>query len=486
MKWRLWTLSTVLAVGLGAYPAHAAVGGGTPVSDQTAGLYALDGDTVIYQGAADAPQGMDRSGGAPRLYRYNLRTGARSEIATKGVADALTFSGGQIAYTTTSGSLTIQGLDTGKSAALISGGNTVTPQLAGGKLVYARVDSRDAYRAGDFFRYNSATGETRPLGNLAFGTLDMPRPVRFDGQLMTYTENGAPTAMDVESGKIYRQAAYTGAYSVGVGNGQVVDLKPISAAGGSYSVSLWQPVSGGYREMGSLTHPVGVEPAVSGDLLAWADNEGAVRLMDLRTGTARVLVSDGKPKRSVAVSDSFVVYVSDDGKLYAVPVGPAQAAPAAEAVFYTIKPGDLLWKVAAEHSVQLADLVRTNNLLNPNAIWPGQRLYLPFPISPRYETYTVQRGDTLAKVAVRYATTSEAIRQRNGLTSAMLYAGQKLQVGRGPDASGGEYRDYAVMPGDTWQSIARRAGISVAALLKANSLTAEGPLFAAQPIRLPR
>lgn len=484
MKWRLIALSTVLAVGFSYLPAHAAVGSGAAVSDQPTALYALDGDTVIFQNAADAPQGMGATGGAPRLYRYELRTGARSEISIKGVADALTFSGSNIAYTTTIGSLTIQGLDTGKATELLSGGVTVKPALAGGKLTYGRVNSRSD-GSGSFFRYSVAVGDTKPLGTLNFGTPDEDRPVSFDGQFIAYTDNGTPAVMDVETGKPKKMWDIHGVYTVGVGNSRVVYLE--RNADDTYTINLWHPLGSGYRKMGTLTHPVGVEPAVHSDYMAWADKDGAIRLMDLRMGTTRVLVSDGKAKRSVAVSDSYVVYTNDDGKLYAVAInGAAPAAPAAEAVFYTVQPGDLLWKIAFDHGVQLADLVRTNNMLNPNVIWPGQRLYLPFPISPRYETYTVKSGDTLAKIAVLYRTSAEAIRQRNSLPSSMLYVGQQLQVGRGPDASGAGYHDYAVLPGETWQSIARGAGVAVADLLKANFMTSEGPLMAGQPIRIPQ
>jgi lipoprotein-anchoring transpeptidase ErfK/SrfK len=47
-------------------------------------------------------------------------------------------------------------------------------------------------------------------------------------------------------------------------------------------------------------------------------------------------------------------------------------------------------------------------------------------------TYTVQPGDSLWKIARRYATTSGAIRQANKLTSDVIRVGKVLQVPQGP------------------------------------------------------
>ncbi len=44
---------------------------------------------------------------------------------------------------------------------------------------------------------------------------------------------------------------------------------------------------------------------------------------------------------------------------------------------YTVKSGDVLWKIAAQNGVSVADLVKYNNIKNPNLIFPGNVLKIP-------------------------------------------------------------------------------------------------------------
>ncbi|MDR0372402.1 MAG: LysM peptidoglycan-binding domain-containing protein [Nitrososphaerota archaeon] len=49
-------------------------------------------------------------------------------------------------------------------------------------------------------------------------------------------------------------------------------------------------------------------------------------------------------------------------------------------------------------------------------------------VQPTYLTYTIKSGDTLWLLAQRYGTTVNAIKTLNGLTSNIIYPGQKLQI----------------------------------------------------------
>jgi LysM repeat protein len=152
-------------------------------------------------------------------------------------------------------------------------------------------------------------------------------------------------------------------------------------------------------------------------------------------------------------------------------------------VFHTVAPGEVLWQIALKHGVSVHELIRANNLLNPNWLIPGQALYLPYPVSPRYEATVVRSGDTLAKIAVQFGTNSANLQKINKLPtiSTDLRIGQTLYVSRGPEAwldAGGSYQTYAVQPGDTYWSIALRAGTTVSDLLKVNRLSYPAPLYA--------
>ncbi|MCL4459285.1 MAG: LysM peptidoglycan-binding domain-containing protein [Chloroflexi bacterium] len=48
-----------------------------------------------------------------------------------------------------------------------------------------------------------------------------------------------------------------------------------------------------------------------------------------------------------------------------------------EPTIYIIRPGDTLSAIAARYGVSIEDLVRMNDIIDPNAIIPGQKLLIP-------------------------------------------------------------------------------------------------------------
>ena len=57
-------------------------------------------------------------------------------------------------------------------------------------------------------------------------------------------------------------------------------------------------------------------------------------------------------------------------------------APAATPVLYTIKKGDVLSKIAADHGITLEQLMAANkSIKNPNKIAEGQQIVIPTPES---------------------------------------------------------------------------------------------------------
>ena len=77
---------------------------------------------------------------------------------------------------------------------------------------------------------------------------------------------------------------------------------------------------------------------------------------------------------------------------------------------------------------------------------------------------TVQPGDTLTQLAVRYNTTIETIIKANDLSSTTIEAGSQLHIFP-------LYEEIMVDWGDTLTDIARRYGVSVQTLLEINSLS---------------
>ena len=46
--------------------------------------------------------------------------------------------------------------------------------------------------------------------------------------------------------------------------------------------------------------------------------------------------------------------------------------------FYNVLPGDTLWQIAQEYGTSAADLAEENAISNPNLIYPGEVLRIPY------------------------------------------------------------------------------------------------------------
>jgi LysM repeat protein len=104
------------------------------------------------------------------------------------------------------------------------------------------------------------------------------------------------------------------------------------------------------------------------------------------------------------------------GALLTLP--PGRVVPTGGAVTYFVKPGDTMFKIAAEFDTTIASILKYNpDIENPRVIFPGQRLVFPakdIVIPNTGETsYAITRGVGLSKVASAFDTTVEAILQAN-------------------------------------------------------------------------
>ena len=98
---------------------------------------------------------------------------------------------------------------------------------------------------------------------------------------------------------------------------------------------------------------------------------------------------------------------------------------------YTVQAGDNLWKIANNHGLILSDLLKLNNLNMDAIIYPGQvlRIYTKSVEPPAYQTYTVKSGDTLSGIAAKYGTTYQKIASDNDIKNVnMIRVGQVLKI----------------------------------------------------------
>lgn len=52
-------------------------------------------------------------------------------------------------------------------------------------------------------------------------------------------------------------------------------------------------------------------------------------------------------------------------------------AHAESATSYTVQRGDSVWKIATKYQIGVSEIVQANNLKNPSMIYPGQKLIIP-------------------------------------------------------------------------------------------------------------
>jgi len=58
---------------------------------------------------------------------------------------------------------------------------------------------------------------------------------------------------------------------------------------------------------------------------------------------------------------------------------PARSSPNPPVRTHTVQPGDTLYSIAAQYGWDIGTLVRANHLANPNAVYVGQQLIIPYP-----------------------------------------------------------------------------------------------------------
>ncbi len=108
-----------------------------------------------------------------------------------------------------------------------------------------------------------------------------------------------------------------------------------------------------------------------------------------------------------------------------LPVFPAYAAD------YTVTRDDSLYKIGQLFRTTVS-MIKTDNTLSSDMIYPGQVLYVPARI------YTVKSGDSLYLIAKSYGLPLASLQKANGIWDNTLMPGQKLILpGIAPEAGVG-------------------------------------------------
>jgi LysM repeat protein len=166
---------------------------------------------------------------------------------------------------------------------------------------------------------------------------------------------------------------------------------------------------------------------------------------------------------------------------------------------YVVKKGDTVYGIARRFGVSAREIMDLNNMDGFLRLHVGQEIRLPREdeetsvsefdhIAKKYGfstrdtiKYTVERGDSLLKIAKMYSMKVSELKELNGLASDFIRAGQQLEVYR-PNSfvsnvsNVGSKRDiieYTVEHGDSLSKIAKKHSMKIAELIELNGLSGD-------------
>jgi LysM repeat protein len=159
--------------------------------------------------------------------------------------------------------------------------------------------------------------------------------------------------------------------------------------------------------------------------------------------------------------------------------------------WHVVAAGETLSLIAARYGVTVDAIVAANGLSNPNAIYAGQRLFIPMAgqASGQTREHIVDVGESLTSIASMYGISVKQLAIANGLKETdYIFAGQVLVIPASqqsmPAVGTGCMSYHTVQPADTLTSIGARYGVSVGALMAANNLPGD-TIYAGQHLCVP-
>lgn len=163
--------------------------------------------------------------------------------------------------------------------------------------------------------------------------------------------------------------------------------------------------------------------------------------------------------------------------------------------------GETLSAIALHYGVTADAILRANDLEGPDRIYAGQTLIIPgaqrdagaAPAQQSSGQHTVQAGENLYRIGVRYGLTVEELAAANGISDAThVYAGQVLTIpapgtvsvstGAAPGLAA---RTHTVQRGETLSAIGQQYNVSLSDLVTANNILNPSSIVAGQSLSIP-
>jgi membrane-bound lytic murein transglycosylase D len=150
---------------------------------------------------------------------------------------------------------------------------------------------------------------------------------------------------------------------------------------------------------------------------------------------------------------------------------------------YSVASGDTLSEIAQRFKISTAQLKVRNNM-GSDRLRIGQVLYIPQsgkgPLlssadeATQKSVYSVQRGDSLSTIALRFKTSTASLRQSNNLSTDVLQIGQKLVVQHSSaivNTDNTRRLSYRVRRGDSLYLIAEKFDLSIRDITRWNKIS---------------
>ncbi|MCL5674058.1 MAG: LysM peptidoglycan-binding domain-containing protein [Deltaproteobacteria bacterium] len=156
--------------------------------------------------------------------------------------------------------------------------------------------------------------------------------------------------------------------------------------------------------------------------------------------------------------------------------------PQGQGWYYTVQPGNTLDSIALKYGVPLNTLEEANHLSSYSLINVGEKLLIPGNSNNNYSSnhssfyYTVQPGNTLDSIALKYGVPLNTLEEANHLSSySLINVGEKLLI---PGNSNNNFvkpvnlqkKYITVKPGMTLWSIANTYNISLQTIKNINNI----------------
>lgn len=237
------------------------------------------------------------------------------------------------------------------------------------------------------------------------------------------------------------------------------------------------------------------------------------------TSLEAVARASGVPLEEILqLNPHYLRRVTPPGPLAWVRVPPGLGVAATEALAnlpreerlaareHVVRPGETVASIARRYGVGATALSEFNGGVTTRDLKAGATLRIPGPravaaiaaagAAPTGEgqrsttgIHVVRRGETLGGIAQTYRVTVAQLKAWNGLGSSnLIRAGQRLRV-RGAAVPSGRVAaggiTHLVRPGETLSALARRYGVTVAAIMEANGLRSASDLKAGARLLIP-